>query len=117
MNVEEILRFDDSFKYQLLGRMVQDCKYYLGNGNRLNKYLWADNPKEHIEIMKMIYRSFTDDQKPEWVAMKDIENFERKMCSKMPLKPCVNCKYFNECGSTARTEPCYGRETKSSDGR
>lgn len=26
---------------------------------------------------------------------------------------CTNCKYFNQCGSHSRTEPCAGRETKT----
>ena len=30
-----------------------------------------------------------------------------------PLKPCINCIYFNACGSTTRTEKCDGRMTKS----
>ena len=25
---------------------------------------------------------------------------------------CRNCKYFNTCGSTSRTQPCEGRELK-----
>lgn len=31
---------------------------------------------------------------------------------KQVKKPCINCKYFEVCGSTTRTEPCKGRETK-----
>ena len=31
---------------------------------------------------------------------------------KIPKKPCINCVYFKTCGSTTRTEPCNGRETK-----
>lgn len=31
---------------------------------------------------------------------------------KQVKKPCINCKYFNVCGSTTRTEPCNGREIK-----
>lgn len=27
-------------------------------------------------------------------------------------KPCINCKYFNVCGSTTRTQPCKGRELR-----
>lgn len=27
--------------------------------------------------------------------------------------PCVGCVYFKVCGNTGRTEPCYGRITKS----
>lgn len=30
-----------------------------------------------------------------------------------PVKhPCINCIYFKACGSTTRTMPCNGRETK-----
>jgi len=34
---------NSGFKYQLLGRMKQDCEYFLGNGARNIKHLWADN--------------------------------------------------------------------------
>lgn len=27
--------------------------------------------------------------------------------------PCIGCIYFAKCGSTTRTEKCYGRVTKS----
>ncbi len=30
-----------------------------------------------------------------------------------PQFPCRNCIYFNACGENTRTEPCYGRVTKS----
>lgn len=26
--------------------------------------------------------------------------------------PCIGCIYFRVCGSTTRTEPCEGRQTK-----
>lgn len=35
------------------------------------------------------------------------------MDKKMPQKPCVGCVYFKACGNTNRTEPCFGRKTKS----
>lgn len=69
----------DSFKYMLLDRMKQDCKYYLGNGNRLKKYLWANDEKEHIENMKALWNSFPDEEKPEWLTMKQIETYEKEM--------------------------------------
>lgn len=28
-------------------------------------------------------------------------------------KPCNGCIYFKACGSSTRTEPCAGRQTKS----
>ena len=59
--------------------MKQDCCYYLGNGNCLKKYLWANDEAEHIANMKALYNSFPDDAKPEWLSMEDIEEFQRKM--------------------------------------
>lgn len=69
----------DSFKYMLLDRMKQDCNYYLGNGNRLKKYLWANDEKEHIENMKALWNSFPDEEKPEWLTMEQIETYEKGM--------------------------------------
>lgn len=69
----------DNFKYMLLDRMKQDCNYYLGNGNRLKKYLWANDEKEHIENMKALWNSFPDEEKPEWITMNQIETYEKEM--------------------------------------
>ena len=77
--IKDILAHDIQFRYMMLDRLRLDCKYFLGNGNRLNKYLWAGNVKDHIAIMKGIYNGFTDEQKPEWLTMKQIEKFESEM--------------------------------------
>lgn len=72
---------NDLFKYQLLGRMQNDCIVYLGdtpqchNPNRL----WAMNEQKQIEIMKNLYLSFPDDKKPQWISMKDIVSYEDKI--------------------------------------
>ena len=78
---EDILRKDDKFRYQLLSRLKSDCDYYLGNGNRNDKHLWAGNVKDQIQTMKDLYNSFSDDMKPEWISMEDIENYEKEMSS------------------------------------
>lgn len=31
----------------------------------------------------------------------------------MAIYPCRNCVYIAACGSTTRTEPCKGRQTKT----
>lgn len=80
MSIQEILSYEDRFRYMLLDRMRADCDYYLGYGNRCKKYLWAGEEHEHINIMKTIYNSFPENAKPEWLTMTDIEEFERKMC-------------------------------------
>lgn len=69
----------DRYKYVLLDRMVMDCLYYLGNGNRNAKYLWSKDEAEHIGNMKALWNSFPKDEKPEWLSMEDIERFEKAM--------------------------------------
>ena len=76
---EWILKSDEKFRYQLLSRMQMDCNYYLGNGNRNIKHLWAENEEEQIEVMKYIWNSFADDEKPEWLTWEDILNYEGEM--------------------------------------
>ena len=66
----------DSFLYSLLDRLKQDCEYYLGNGNRGSKYLWALDESEHINEMKAIYNHL--EVKPNWLTLQEIENFEQR---------------------------------------
>lgn len=79
MTIKEILQKDASFRYQLLDRMGHDCRYYLGNGGRCEKYLWADNVPEQIEYMKAIYNSFPEGEKPEWMTMEEILDYKQRM--------------------------------------
>lgn len=83
---EELLKQDETFRYQLLSRMQSDCEYYLGNGRRNYRQLWAQNEHEQIEVMKFLYESFPDGQKPEWLSMKDIENYEKQMLQEHTLE-------------------------------
>lgn len=69
------------FDYMMLSRLVQDCKYFLGNGNRYVGNLWGDTVDDHIAEMKKLYNKFPDDMKPEWLSMEDIENYEKEMKS------------------------------------
>lgn len=46
---EIIATHDKKYRYMLLDRMRTDCAYYLGNGNRQVKHLWAGNVEEQIE--------------------------------------------------------------------
>lgn len=68
---------DTKFNYMLLSRLQMDCDYFLGNGNRYEKNLWAGNVNDHIEMMKKIWNGF--EEKPEWLSMEQIEDYERKM--------------------------------------
>lgn len=70
---------DASFRYMLLSRMQSDCAYYLGNGRLFGSHLWAGNEKDQIEYMKILWNSFPDDQKPEWLSYEDILAYERRL--------------------------------------
>ena len=47
---EELFKADKTFRYQLLGRMQQDCEYWLGYGGRNDKKLWALEKKRTPKI-------------------------------------------------------------------
>lgn len=65
------------FKYQLLDRLKSDCEYFLKAGNRAEKHLWAGNVDDQIAKMKELWNSL--EEKPEWLSMEDIENYEKEM--------------------------------------
>lgn len=67
------------YNYMLLDRLKQDCEYFLGNGNGNVDTLWAKDIDEQITKMKELYNSFTDDEKPEWITIDDINNYEKEM--------------------------------------
>ena len=67
----------NEYDYMLLDRLKQDCEYFLGNGNRAEKHLWAGNVNDQIAKMKELYNKLPE--KPEWLSMEDIENYEKEM--------------------------------------
>ena len=77
--INDLVHKEDTFRYQMLSRLQMDCDYFLGNGNRADKHLWAGNVPDHIKIMRALYNSFSDDEKPEWISMEDIDNYEKEM--------------------------------------
>lgn len=72
----------NGFNYQMLNRLQSDCKYYLGYGNRNKKYLCYKDEQEHINEMKKLYNSFSDDEKPEWLTWNQILDYEKAMINK-----------------------------------
>lgn len=75
-NVNSVTESNE-YDYMLLDRLKQDCKYFLGNGNRAEKHLWAGNVNDQIAKMKELYNKLPE--KPEWLSMEDIENYEKEM--------------------------------------
>lgn len=67
----------DSFNYQLLARLKQDCEFYLGDGNRSKRRLWAGDEAEQIQKMKELFAGLPE--KPEWISLDDIARYEAAM--------------------------------------
>lgn len=70
---------DKKFRYMLLDRERQDCEYYIRIGATNPSILCCGDVKTQIEEMKALWNSFSDEDKPEWLSMDDILEFERKM--------------------------------------
>jgi len=68
---------DNEFNYMMLSRLKTDNDYFLGNGNRNPKHLWATNVEEQIAEMKRLWNILP--VKPEWLSMDDILNYEKQM--------------------------------------
>lgn len=64
-------------EYMLLSRLKQDCDYYLGNGGRNARHLWAATPEKQIQKMKELHSTLV--VKPEWLSEDDILNYEKEM--------------------------------------
>ena len=64
-------------EYRLLSRLDQDCRYYLGNGLRNEKHLWAGTVDAQIAKMRELYDQLRE--KPIWIDRDTIERYEREM--------------------------------------
>lgn len=69
----------NTFNYQMLSRLKMDCEYFLGNGGRNEKHLWADTVAEQIEEMKRLWHGFSEEDKPEWLTLEEIEDYAFRM--------------------------------------
>ena len=108
------LNGEDKFRYMMLDRFYLDCKYYLGNGNRNSKHLWAKNPKEHIKIMKALYNSLPIP--PEWITIEEINNLERKFEMGKNVEDLMkNDKVQNQLALYYLLE--YGKQTLNDNGK
>lgn len=67
---------DKRFQYQMLDMLRSRCDYHLGYGNRNH----IQNVQEHIDSMKTIWLSFSNDEKPKWLTWEKILEYEKEMC-------------------------------------
>jgi hypothetical protein len=75
------------FRYSMLGRLKQDCEYYLSYGNGNPEHLWAGNEQEQIENMVALWRTFDPDDRPEWLTWGDIVYYAIKMGVRFDTRP------------------------------
>lgn len=79
-------RHEPKFRYMMLDRLRQDCEYYVRiNGS--SNCLWAKDEQQQIQTMKDIWNTFPEGDKPEWLAMEEIDEFARKMGVSILPKP------------------------------
>ena len=64
-------------EYRLLGRLKDDCDYFLGAGGRAEKHLWAGNVREQIAKIRELYDALPE--KPEWLTLEDIDRYAQRM--------------------------------------
>lgn len=76
---EELLTYDDRFRYMMLDRLRSDCNYYLNYGNRSANALWAKDEQDHIDTMKKLWKSFAEEDQPQFISWQDILDFEEAM--------------------------------------
>ena len=102
---------DEKFYYQFLDRLRSDCKFFLGHGNRQDKFLWARSVPEHIQLMREILAIL-----PEWPGWMDpakINEFERLMTSEPGAEPEQAAKVEDDGGKYIRELNLSTRATNS----
>lgn len=79
--IDDLLKRDKSFRYQMLCRLASDCEYYLGCGRRYAGSLWSHDESRQIELMIALHNSFGADEKPQWLSMEQIMEYKKEMIS------------------------------------
>ena len=67
MTKEDVLQYDLKFRYML------------NYGNRNPKRLWAGNERKQIEYMRLLHDSFKEDEKPQWLSLNEILDYQKRM--------------------------------------
>lgn len=74
-SLEKIKSRSVDFQFAMLGRLLSDCKYYLGAGNRYAPNLWAWNERDQLDIMRELCATL----KPDWLTLEQIDELEKQM--------------------------------------
>ena len=76
---------DYSETYTILSRCKQDCTYTINRAEHidsmtsLNKYLYGGSVDTCINTMRELYDKLPDTDKPEWLSLEDINDYERQL--------------------------------------
>ena len=74
-----------TFEYSMLDRLKMDCNYFLSGGG-CESNLWGRTVEDHISKMKKLWNSFNRDEKPEWLTLEQINEYEKEMLMKRGMK-------------------------------
>lgn len=75
------------FEYMMLGRLIEDCRAFFGDGRgdessdcryKNECFIWGGNIKRLIFRMKDLWNQIPEDIKPEWMTWEEVEEFEKK---------------------------------------
>ena len=72
-----------SGQYRLLNRLCADCEYFLGEGQRAEKHLWAGSMETQIAKMRELYAQLPE--KPDWISLEAIDAYARRMAAPEPM--------------------------------
>lgn len=98
------------FEYRLLGRLKDDCDYYLGNGNRFAKQLWAGNEIDQIKKMVELWDMLPE--KPEWLTRNELERYSMALTGKS-----IDELYKSNDGSSSLLDFANGLSTLLTQGK
>ena len=103
-SLEKIKSRSVDFQFTMLGRLLSDCKYYLGAGNRYAPNLWAWNERDQLDIMRELCATL----KPDWLTLEQIDELEKQMIEEdtpvEELPKLWNQKYQEYLGVTPKDE-------------
>ena len=70
---------DVTFRYQMLGRLISDCDYYLSCPKPTSDVLWGNEEEKQIHLIQTLYDSFSEEEKPEWITQEEIDEYTERM--------------------------------------
>lgn len=76
--MEDWRKCEPRFRYMMLDRMRQDCDYSLNRCGGSENVLWAKDKQAQIANMKALWKTFPENDTPEWLTWEDILEYARR---------------------------------------